>query len=153
MPPCSFSGDTWQRPSARARVRVAQIDLCAPFDTLPRNEKQGKASPCRQPGCPWPHPTHKDYTGCLAGACADSTTYNLPGEVLDMAAFLPKNRRLLIGFYLTGHGTLGSTTTLYVRVPSVIARFSLSISRPASLISLCCVSVHIPADWMHRCER
>jgi hypothetical protein len=70
-----------------------------------------------------------------------------------MAAFLPKNRRLLIGFYLTGHGTLGSTTALYVRVPSVIARFSLSISRPASLISLFCVSVHIPADWMRRCER
>ena len=40
---------------------------------------------------------------------------NVAGEVSDIAAYLPPNRRLLVGFYLTGHGSLGSTTPTYVR--------------------------------------
>lgn len=82
-----------------------------------RGEKNSKRadSPCRQDGCPWPHSTRPDYTGCLAGWCADSTTYNVAAEVADMVSFVPANRQVHVGFYLTGHGSLGATTPLYVR--------------------------------------
>jgi hypothetical protein len=70
-----------------------------------RNEKQGRSidSPCRQKGCPWPHPQRPDYTGCLAGWCADPTTYNAPGEIADMVSFLPPNRRVHVGEYSNHH--------------------------------------------------
>ena len=75
--------------------------LDAPMFTF-RNDKQGYSadSPCRQNGCPWPRKTNgtadPDYSGCLAGWCADSTVYNAPGEIKDMAALLPPPRRLIV---------------------------------------------------------
>ena len=82
-----------------------------------RDEKNSKRAdaPCRQDGCPWPNPTRPDFTGCLAGWCADPTTYNVAGEVADMLGYVPANRNVHVGFYLTGHSTLGGTTPLYVR--------------------------------------
>ena len=75
--------------------------LDAPLFTF-CNDKQGYAldSPCRQEGCPWPRKTNgtadPDYSGCLAGWCADPTVYNAPGEIVDMASLLPPPRKLIV---------------------------------------------------------
>ena len=36
-------------------------------------------------------------------------------KIADVAAYLPANRDLRVGFYLTGAGAMGDTTPLYVR--------------------------------------
>ncbi len=80
-----------------------------------RNQKQG-AGPCAAPQCVWgPLASNKSHGGgCLAGACADSTAVNILGEVADMGVALPPGRALQVGFYATGHSTLGTPTPTYV---------------------------------------
>lgn len=78
-----------------------------------RNQKQG-AGPCADPKCPWGPAMKTREGGCLAGACADSTVQNAEGEIRDIVAGLPEGRRLQVGFYATGHSSLGTPTPLYV---------------------------------------
>lgn len=39
------------------------------------------AGPCANPVCPWGPRMHERTGGCLAGACADATVQNAPGEI------------------------------------------------------------------------
>lgn len=87
-----------------------------------RNQKQG-AGPCAPPSCVWgPRVSNRSRVGgCLAGSCADPTAINILDEVSDMAMGLPTGRALQVGFYATGHSTLGTPTPVYVsRVLSLL---------------------------------
>ena len=80
-----------------------------------RNEKQGYG-PCADAACPW-GPMLGNRTrprGCLAGDCADATAINIIDEVADIAAGIPSGRALLVGFYATGHSTMGTPSPTYV---------------------------------------
>lgn len=80
-----------------------------------RNQKEG-AGPCANPVCKWgPNARGRRSGGCLAGACADPTVQNAPGEIADIVAGLPAGRKnLQVGFYATGHSSLGTPTPRYV---------------------------------------
>ena len=82
-----------------------------------RNDKQGPGPCADGTVCPWGprSPPGQMHTtgGCLAGACADPTVKNAPGEVADMVAWLPPGRELQVGFYATVHSTLGAPTANY----------------------------------------
>jgi hypothetical protein len=89
-----------------------------------RNQRQG-AGPCAPPRCSnwWgpranrlPNGTVDCPTcGCLAWTCAEPTVYNCPGEAAVMASALPEGRDMLIGFYATGHSSLGEPSPRYVQ--------------------------------------
>ena len=72
-----------------------------------RNQKQG-AGPCLPLPCPWGPRMTERAGGCLAGSCADSTVQNAPGEIHDIAAGMPPGRLPQVGFYATGHSSLGT---------------------------------------------
>lgn len=80
-----------------------------------RNQKQG-AGPCLPLPCPWGPRMTERAGGCLAGSCADSTVQNAPGEIHDIAAGMPPGRRPQVGFYATGHSSLGTPSPRCVRV-------------------------------------
>jgi hypothetical protein len=75
-----------------------------------RNEKEGQG-PCADSSCPVPGSCSG---ACLAGACADPTVANAPGEIADMATGLATGRRLQLGVYASSHSQCGEPTTLYV---------------------------------------
>jgi hypothetical protein len=78
------------------------------------------AGPCAVPSCIWgPSCLQKGKAcertgGCLAGACAEPTIANVGTEVADIRAWLPAARPLIVGFYATGHSSLGAICTLSV---------------------------------------
>lgn len=80
-----------------------------------RNQKQG-AGPCANPVCPWGPRMRSREGGCLAGACAEATAQNAAEEVAEVAAGFPAGRPLQVGFYATGHSSLGTPTARYVRM-------------------------------------
>ena len=87
-----------------------------------RNQKEG-AGPCKPATCQWGPADHGAHAGgCLAGACAVPTVANVVEEVREIVAWLPKGRRLIVGFYATGHSSLGSPSTNYVReiIPTIL---------------------------------
>ena len=45
-----------------------------------------------------------------------------PGEITDVAAWIPSSRRVLVGFYATGHSSLGSPSLQYVEevIPAIL---------------------------------
>jgi hypothetical protein len=67
-----------------------------------RNEKQG-AGPCMPTACEWGPgestlpPIDRRQGGCLAGACAETTVANVAEEVREIAAWLPRGRRFVVG--------------------------------------------------------
>jgi hypothetical protein len=80
-----------------------------------RNQKEG-AGPCSNPVCPWGPRMKTREGGCLAGNCSEATAQNAAGEIADIAAGMPPGRPLQVGFYATGHSSLGSPTARYVRM-------------------------------------
>ena len=99
-----------------------------------RNQKDG-AGPCAPEKC-WPFwgprtkppyckpPACEHAGGCLAGDCCTSTSANAPGEIAEFASWLPPGRRLLVGFYATGHSSLGSPSLQYVQeiIPTILSQ-------------------------------
>ena len=95
-----------------------------------RNQREG-AGPCAPPQCSkwWgskakrlPNGTVDCPTcGCLAWTCAEPTVYNAPGEAAVMATALPEGRNMLLGFYASGHSSLGEPSPRYVRELLTIA--------------------------------
>eukprot|EP00035_Acanthoeca_spectabilis_P009269 m.165146 g.165146 ORF g.165146 m.165146 type:complete len:754 (+) comp14667_c0_seq1:188-2449(+) len=80
-----------------------------------RNQKQG-AGPCANPICPWGPRMVTREGGCLAGSCSEATAQNVGGEVADISAGMPSGRPIQVGFYATGHSSLGEPTPRYVRM-------------------------------------
>jgi hypothetical protein len=80
-----------------------------------RNQKEG-AGPCANPLCPWGPRMKSRDGGCLAGNCSEATAQNAPGEIADIAAGMPPGRTVQVGFYATGHSSLGTPTARYVRM-------------------------------------
>ena len=78
-----------------------------------RNQKRG-AGPCAAPACVWGPSATEHVGGCLAGPCSEPTAWNVADEVADIVDWLPAGRRPLVGFYATGHSSLGSPTAQYV---------------------------------------
>ena len=79
--------------------------------------------------CPWgllcdTEPTYCDgrYTSeCLSGVCAEPTALNAPGEATRVAATLPPSKSLQVGFYASGHSSLGQASPRYVQdvIPAI----------------------------------
>lgn len=95
-----------------------------------RNQREG-AGPCAATPCwpywgpatlPLPRGTNASRTGgCLAGPCAEPTATNVLVELDEIAKWLPSGRRILTGFYATGHSHLGTPSASYVRaLPQLI---------------------------------
>jgi hypothetical protein len=110
-----------------------------------RNQRQG-AGPCAAAECtPFWGPATRPPTnasrsgGCLAGPCAVLSVPNVQEEVRIAAAYLPAGRKLLVGFYATGHSHLGTPTPDYVRAlpqlamaahPDVVGIMSFTMLAP-----------------------
>ena len=78
-----------------------------------RNAVEG-AGPCAPDSCIW-GPHAKEHKGsCLAGACAEPTTFNLPKEVSTLVSGMPPGRRIIVGYYATGHSSSGQPSPRYV---------------------------------------
>lgn len=94
-----------------------------------RNQKQG-AGPCAAAACVWGPSGHERAGGCLAGACAEPTVANVGDEVRDIRAWLPPGRPLVVGFYATGHSSLGSPSARYVRelLPTILSQPDVCVS-------------------------
>jgi len=75
-----------------------------------RNEKEG-AGPCASGACTVPGSCPE---ACLAEECAEATIPNAPGEIADVAAWLPGERRLQVGVYASGHSACGTPSIRYV---------------------------------------
>jgi hypothetical protein len=86
-----------------------------------RNQQQG-AGPCAAVECiPFWGPSTRPprnfsrQGGCLAGPCATETAVNVQQEVASVVPHLQPGRKMLVGFYATGHSSLGSPDVAYVR--------------------------------------
>ena len=105
-----------------------------------RNQKQG-AGPCAPASCVWgPSDTTGEHAGgCLAGACAEPTVANVGGEVADIRAWMPPGRPLVVGFYATGHSSLGSPTARYVRelMPMILSQPGVAGSMVFTMLAPC----------------
>jgi hypothetical protein len=78
-----------------------------------RNAVQG-AGPCTAASCVW-GPHDKEHTGsCLAGPCCEPTTFNLASEVATLTSGMPPGRRIIVGYYATGHSSSGQPSPRYV---------------------------------------
>ena len=126
---------------------VAQLwpDLALTLDTpifYFRNQKLG-AGPCAPASCPWGPRATEHAGGCLAGPCSESTAWNVVDEVDDMRRWLPPGRRLIVGFYATGHSSLGSPTARCVGRNSVC---TVDKHQATSARARLCVCVYV---WVH----
>ena len=105
-----------------------------------RNQKQG-AGPCASASCVWgPSDTTGEHAGgCLAGICAEPTVTNVGGEVADIRAWMPQGRPLVVGFYATGHSSLGSPTARYVReiMPMILSQPGVQGSMVFTMLAPC----------------
>lgn len=96
-----------------------------------RNELEG-AGPCADPSCPWgpraPANVSDRHGGCLAGECATGTARNAPQEIERVATYLPAGRKMHVGFYATGHSSLGDPTARYVYeiMPAILTQPSVA---------------------------
>ena len=78
-----------------------------------RNAVEG-AGPCAPKACPW-GPHDKEHKGsCLAGRCSEPTTPNLASEVATLTGGMPPGRRIIVGYYSTGHSSSGQPSPRYV---------------------------------------
>ena len=146
-----------------------------------RNQRQG-AGPCAPPECSqWWGPKAKRLPngtvdcptcGCLAWTCAEPTVYNAPGEAAVMAAALPEGRDMLVGFYATGHSSLGEPSPRYVQellpivwgLPRVVGTSIWSEWSPRSrlcaarafaglrLTGAAVAAMHVPAGGAESCR-
>lgn len=111
--------------SEEGAVAIEWPDLSLLGDTMLyyfRNQKEG-AGPCKPASCKWgPANTGEHAGGCLAGACAVPTVANVAEEVREITAWLPSGRHLIVGFYATGHSSLGSPSVEYVKeiIPTIL---------------------------------
>ena len=67
-------------------------------------------NPCSAASCPWGPFAPKDHShsgGCLAGVCSEPTTFNVADEVARVVGGMPRGRRILGGYYATGHSSGG----------------------------------------------
>ena len=74
-------------------------------------------NPCSAASCPWGPFAPKDHShsgGCLAGVCSEPTTFNVADEVARVVGGMPRGRRILVGYYATGHSSGGQPTPRYV---------------------------------------
>eukprot|EP01048_Picozoa_sp_COSAG05_P007126 COSAG05_NODE_494_length_9271_cov_4.390536_2_plen_280_part_00 len=79
-----------------------------------RNAVEG-AGPCTPASCPWGPRHHGEHRGsCLAGVCSEPTTPNLITEVATLVSGMPPGRRIIVGFYSTGHSSSGQPSPRYV---------------------------------------
>ena len=85
-----------------------------------RNAVEG-AGPCAPAACPWgPHdsppwrPRTEHKGACLAGRCSEPTTPNLASELATLTSGMPPGRRIIVGYYSTGHSSSGQPSPRYV---------------------------------------
>lgn len=79
-----------------------------------RNAQHG-SGPCAAPGCIWgPMSKGRRSGSCLAGVCSEPTTFNSAQEVAAVVAGMPPGRRVVVGYYATGHSQSGQPTPRYV---------------------------------------
>ena len=104
-----------------------------------RNQKEG-AGPCSDLSCPWGSRMTEREGGCLAGACAEATSWNVVDEIDDVRAWLPAGRRLLVGSSPGGNQQKGQASCntgplRFLRHGTLVARQADSSLRRADSVS------------------
>jgi hypothetical protein len=78
-----------------------------------RNAVDGAQS-CKPGYCLW-GPHDKTHSGsCLAGQCSEPTALNVVNELSTLVSGMPPGRRIIVGYYATGHSSSGQPSPRYV---------------------------------------
>ena len=126
----AFDGDYVARLTSAMRARAPHLALSSvlysDFASFPdlalmldapvfffRNAMEG-AQTCAPAACPWGPHARQHAGACLAGVCAEPTTFNAPLEIGRVVAGMPPSRSVIAGYYATGHSSSGQPTARYV---------------------------------------